>query len=374
LRRRRLALVFALATVGCEGSTDPGPRVVLEGRLERGQTVEVRWVEGEFSGGVLQAFVSFIPADAASASLAGNGFVLHKAGPVTVVVNGNGGSTLTGSFEIAAPPSIVFDMVVEGNRDVYRAAIDGQDVQRLTTDAAVDADPTAAKGSLVFTSYRNGNAELYSRTFASASEARLTTTATNETGAVLSPDGTRLAYTRDDNSGTPRVFVATNTNGSPAALTANFVGGSVENSPSWRFASDSLVLMSTATGKAALFVSGAIPGSTALKAKEATFDTAFVEPSWSTDGKLVAFTAGIGNQSRIMFLDRGTGMTTALTPTSLSAGQPTFLADGRIVFTVFMTATESRLAWIDPAKPGVIHDVVLSGTGTGALHPSSIWP
>jgi hypothetical protein len=373
--RRALALSLLVALSACESSTEPPgeARLVIVGRLERGQAIEVFVVRGADSSAVLQAAVTFAPSDAAGASFSGNTFVLNRTGSVAVSVTLAGGETLTKTIDVAMPPTFVFDMVAGGNRDIYRAALDGADLERLTTDPGVDVDPTAARNTLVFTSYRHGNAELHSRGLASQStETRLSSTGANETDPALSPDGLKLAYTRDD-AGTPRVFVASGTNLGAVPLTANFgFAASVEGSPAWRFTSDSVTLMATALGSAGIFVSGAGAGSTPAAAAKGAGDSAFVEPSWSVDGKSIAFTLGAGSASRIAVLTRATNQIVVVTPTGISAGHPAFIADGRVVFTIFGTGGTTTLAWVDPAAPGVVHPIALSGTDP--QHPAIIWP
>src|SRR5207244_8482241 len=62
---------------------------------------------------------------------------------------------------VTAPPVIVFDWLRNGNRDIYRATLDGTDLVRLTSDPGDDQHPTERGGTVAFTSYRDGNGELY---------------------------------------------------------------------------------------------------------------------------------------------------------------------------------------------------------------------
>src|SRR5205807_5891481 len=71
------------------------------------------------------------------------------------------GCTASEAPNVAAPPAIVFDWMRNGNRDIYRAALDGRDVVRLTSDPGDDQHPTERAGAVVFTSYRDGHAQLY---------------------------------------------------------------------------------------------------------------------------------------------------------------------------------------------------------------------
>lgn len=270
-------------------------------------------------------------------------------------------------------PTILFDMEVEGNRDIYSATLSGDTVVRVTADLGVDVAPSSAADILVFTSYRDGNAELY-RWNAVDDQERLTTTSAHETEPRLSPDGARLVFTRDDGVA-PRSWISSVTGASAAPLTTA-TGATIEGNAAWKASGDSLTLMSNGTqqGKPFLFVSGRIPPSTPLQlAKPVTSDSAFVEPTWSHDGKTIAFTAGAtGGPSRIAVLTRATGTVVLLTPPTISAGQPVYLPDGRIVFTVFLGSGATSLAWIDPASPETVHAIPLSGTNP--QHPAIIWP
>src|SRR5690349_24727341 len=105
------------------------------------------------------------------------------------------------------PPVIVFDWLRNGNRDIYRATLDGTDTVRLTSNPGDDQHPTERAGVVVFTSYRDGNGELYTVPSTGGTERRLTNTAANETQPALSPDGRHIAYLSDE-SGVPRLWLS----------------------------------------------------------------------------------------------------------------------------------------------------------------------
>src|SRR3989442_12402775 len=104
------------------------------------------------------------------------------------------GCTASEAPSVAAPPAIVFDWLRNGNRDIYRAALDGKDTVRLTSDPGDDQHPTERAGTVVFTSYRDGNGELYSVPSTGGAERRLTTTAPNKTQPALAHDRRAIAY------------------------------------------------------------------------------------------------------------------------------------------------------------------------------------
>src|SRR5437016_7732520 len=188
--------------------------------------------------------------------------------------------------KVAPPPAIVFDWLRNGNRDIYRAALDGKDTVRLTSDPGDDQHPTERAGTVVFTSYRDGNGELYAVPSTGGVERRVTTTAANETQPALSPDGRHIAYLSDA-SGVPKLWMCAADGTNPEPLTTGFgFAGSIEASPSWAPSGDRLVFVSTANGHAGLFVLTPAAGAPAVLVADSS--TA-VEPSWSPDGTFVAF-------------------------------------------------------------------------------------
>jgi len=269
---------------------------------------------------------------------------------------------------VTAPPVIVFDWLRNGNRDIYRAALDGKDLVRLTSDPGDDQHPTERGGTVVFTSYRDGNGELYAVPSTGGVERRLTTTAANETQPALSPDGQHIAYLNDE-SGVPKLWLCAVDGTNPQALTTGFgFAGSIEASPSWAPSGDRLVFVSTANGHAGLFV--LTPGAGAPAVLVADSSTA-VEPSWSPDGTFVAFasTRAGGGATNIYTVNLATHEIRQQTYGSVTDGQPAALPDGRIVYVSWVGGTP-ELRWLDPATQAVVP--VSPGQGA-AQHPASLY-
>jgi Tol biopolymer transport system component len=328
--------------------------------------VRVAVTQGGVPLGAGAATLAFTPADAGQA-LGGDSVRLLRAGTVTLRAT-SGRDEGARELAVAVPPSIVFDRVVDGNRDLWRVALDGGDLARLTDHAAEDSDPTAAAGRIVFASLRaDGNLELFGIPLAGGEATRLTRTSAPETMPALSRDGQRLAYISNA-SGLARLWLAAGdgSGGAPAAPSFG-AGFALDASPSWAPDGSRVAFTSTEGGSPDVF--GLVPGGTpSLLAGGSTLE---LEPAFSPDGRMLAFTsdrAG-GGLTRIYLMQLSNGAVTRLTFGALSVGQPAWTADGRLVFTEF-TAAGGQLRWLDPASPGVVH-AIPTGAGS-ARNPAGI--
>jgi TolB protein len=266
----------------------------------------------------------------------------------------------------AAPPAIVFDWLRDGNRDIYRARLDGSDVVRLTADPGEDEHPTERAGIVVFTSYRDGNAELYSIAATGGAEQRLTTSAANETQPALSPDGRHIAYLSDE-SGVPKLWMCAADGTNPQPLTAGFgFAGSIEAAPSWAPSGDRLVFVSTARGDAGLFQLMIGSGSVTALVQDSTPN---VEPAWSPDGQRIAFASERNGATHLYLLDLASGVVTSLEGGSGTHGEPAWLSDGRLVYVNWQNNVPT-LFWLDPAAPEAAHAIDV-GTGVPG-HPTGV--
>jgi hypothetical protein len=356
------ALLASATLVGCSGnggSTGPGPELAAVGRLERGATVRMVARTELSAADSLVTEVALTPASAGEVSGTSVRFV--EAGPVTLSARASDGRTLSLTLDVALPPTVWFDAAAAGNRDIYRVALDGGELTRLTTAAGDDSHPAVAKGTAVFTSRRDGNAELYAVPSAGGAEARLTTTAANETDPAISRDGAMVAFVSDD-AGAPRVYVAPRTLAGPARLSdAGFgFGGSLESHPSWSPDGDRIALVATASGRANLFLATSAANSLPTAAPGSGAGATDVEPAWSPDGNLIAFASTRAGTTQIFLLDLRTGTTSQLTSGPTPAGQPAWLPDGRLVFTRF-DGSATSLWWTETDALAVPVEIPLAG-------------
>jgi Tol biopolymer transport system component len=364
LRRRAragtLVAVAVLAACGDGGSPPVEPQPVpltlaSSGRVERGATVSIAVSASGQAVDLAQLTLTVTPADAAEAAGAGM-LRLLRAGEVQVrATRGDQAGTLT--LSVAAPPSVVFDMSVGGNRDIYRVALDGGDLVRLTQGASDERDPAAGGGIVVYVTSRHGNGELYSVSRDGGAETRVTSTTRTESAPALSLDGERLAYASDA-TGVIKLFTATASNGGATQAASGFgFGGSPETSPSWAPTGGRLAFVGTADGTADIYqlTPGGQPQLLAGGAQ------AEVDPAWSLDGAHVAFTSTREGDPALFMVRVSDGALTRLTDRAGTEAEPTWTRDGRLVYTEFLAGGQTRLVWIDPAAPQTVNVIPVEG-------------
>jgi len=337
--------------------------------LERGDTIVVHVSTGATPGATL----SVAPSGNAQV-LSDTSILLQVAGTLTVTLESANGHTVSQGVTVAVPPSIVFDLAVSGNRDIYSAALDGGELTRLTTSGGDDVHPNAANGTVVFTSFRDGNAELYRVPLVGGADHRITTTVVNETQPSLSPDGQQIAYVRASNNGVGAVWVASLDGSNARQLTRSdaSAAGSPQASPVWG-PNGQILFVGTSSGSADLFTSvadSAPTSSTAVTVANTT--SAEVDGAWSVDGAQIAFvsdrTAGATQLYVARLAGSGSDAVRALTLAGNNVGQPTWLSDGRIVYATFRSGVWA-LHWIDPVALDGVHDIPLP-TGN-PQHPAA---
>jgi Tol biopolymer transport system component len=358
-------LMLLAACSGGDGPTHTTPPLsvtVTAGRMERSSTITVSVAADGQTLAPTGYALSVKPADAAQ--VVDNTTVkLLKAGGLTITATAND-RTGTATLTVAAPPVVVFDRVVNANRDIWKIDLDGQNLTQLTTDPGDDQDPTAAKATVVFVSYRSGNGDLWSVPLAGGANTRLTSTTRDENTPALSPDGQRLAYAylATDIS---KVYVANADATSPQRAAPSFGSdGSIETYPAWAPAS-TLAFVATPNGTADIFE---MVGSSAPSLL-AGGSNAEVEPAWSPDGQTLAFVSNRTGSVEIFLLRVSTGAVTQLTSGAGSKSQPAWTPDGRLVY-VETVAGVSTLRWVDPASPATSYPI---DTGAGAVgHPAAV--
>lgn len=356
MRCAALAVVIATATGCASAPFDPsrGLRIEADGWVERGAVVRISLFRDDVEITQPEWTLTVDPADAADVDEATRSIRPLRTGPIRVVVSTGEGETEL-ALQVASPPKIVFQKLVEGNRDIYSVALDGEELQRLTTDPAEDAEPTSDDAWIVFTSFREGVGSLYRMPAAGGAVERLTSSSSRDSQSDLSSAGNRLAFIRTT-AGNPRLWTAAADGSEPSAVTTP-PPGTIEASPAWAPAGDRLAYASTAGGNSDIWL--VTPG--AAPTMLIGSDEADVEPTWSPDGESIVFASTRDGDTELYRFDLDSEEVTRLTNRPGSDGRPTYLPDGRIVYSA-REGNQVGLYWMDPRAPGVNYPIP---TGSG---------
>lgn len=352
-----------MAAACSSSAVDPEPtlQIVVDGRLERGLESRLELHRNGVAVPAADVVWGTNPTTVAEPPAEGR-FAPLEAGEYIVTAQFEG-RTVTLAANVAAPPTIVFDRFVDGNRDIWAIALDGLDLRRLTTHTAADLDPSSAAGIVTFVSYRNGSADLYSVPLEGGAERRLTTAPRNETSPSMSSDGRRVAFLSDAAVVTKLWTLDMETLASARLTVKGADSGDIHASPSWWGASDSIAFVTTARGSADIDNVRVSSGDVGVVVSAPGPD---VEPAANPDGSRLIFVSNRDGNDELYLTTPATGETRRLTNRAGSDANPAWLPDGRIVY-VAVESGVSTLHWLDPEEPSRVYRI--PGT-EGARNPS----
>jgi hypothetical protein len=360
--------VLASVSICCTDAVAPTLHIATTGYAERGGTLALALYAGASQVPAGEIVWTAAPTSAITIG-PGPTALLIDTGSVTISARAGTRTTAMG-LHIAPPPAIVFDLQDSGglgNRDVYRMTLDGRALTPLTSGTADNEQPTAAGNTVVFTSYRDGYAALYTVGATGGPATRLTAAPAPASQPALSPDGTRLAFI-SPSGGFDQLWTAA-ADGSGAAVAGGSPGFStaIQASPTWAPAGDTVAVVTTQFGNAALVRLAVASSAESPLTNGATTD---LSPAWSPNGSTVAFASTRDGDLGIFLLILSTDVVTPLTEAQSTDGEPSWLHDGRIVYTSGIGGT-TQLRWIDPAHPDTGH-VIPTPTGGNPHHPAVV--
>jgi TolB protein len=178
----------------------------------------------------------------------------------------------------------------EGKSEIYVADYDGFAPRPLTTDGSIVATPAWVPKSwhLFYTSYRSGFPWIYSHNLTSGERRPFAKFPGLNSGAVISPDGKRVAMILSK-SGSPDLWVANIDGTGLIQLTKTRED---ESSPCWSPSGTEICYAGRPGERRGLFVISASGGTP--RRLNTGGEPNPSEPDWSPDGKSIVFTSQAG--------------------------------------------------------------------------------
>jgi TolB protein len=228
-----------------------------------------------------------------------------------------------GSFE----SHIAYSRSAGGNKDIWLADWDGRRAMQVT-EGGLNLLPAIGRdgASVAYTSYRSGKPDIYFQRPGSK-PASIVKAGQMATGAAFSPDGRRLAYSLATGDNSAQIWVA-KADGSDAKVITN-TPFFINSSPSWSPDGKQLAFVSNRGGTPQIYIMGA-DGS---NARRITFQGNYNQtPDWSPRGDLIAFTARDERAAFDLFaVNVDTGKVTRLTQDQGNNEEPSFAPNGRLI-------------------------------------------
>jgi len=254
--------------------------------------------------------------------------------PRTVTVTDGG--TVSTTFDVTCPVALSNKIVFDSDRDaaepdIYVMTPSGTGVQRLTTNAARDAEPYVSPNGtkIVFVSSRDVNSEIYVMNADGTGQTNLTNNAAEDTEPAFSDDGSKIVFSRGIGADS-EVWVMDADGGNQMQLT-NIAGR--DGLAQWSPDGTKIVFSSARDGDLAVWVMDADGSNPTKLADDTGLDFG---PAYSPDGTKIAFTSERDGNRNIYVMNADGTSETPLTTHAAADLAPQWSPDGlQIVFASF---------------------------------------
>lgn len=174
---------------------------------------------------------------------------------------------------------------VNGNGQIYIADFDGGNIKQITNNNAVNLSPTWTKdgSKITYTSFKSGKPEIYNYNLITKQETKIVPNMQNSSGASWSPDGNTIAFSSSTKDGSTHIFSMNKFGGNKKTLVGT---SSIEVEPSFSPNGKLLAYTSTKFGKPMIFVKDLASDNNTRITYAGWYNAS---AGWSPDSKTIAF-------------------------------------------------------------------------------------
>lgn len=225
-------------------------------------------------------------------------------------------------------------------KEVYIMSPDGSDVRQVTHGRTIHVSPswTDAAQGLLFTGYRRGNPDLFGLDLRTGRETLLSNRRGLNLGGQVSPDGSRIAVTIED-EGNAEIAILSRDGHLQRRVTSHWA---IDVSPTWSPDGRRLAFCSNRSGGPQIYIVNADGGEPRRVTFSGTYNTS---PAWSPKGDRIAYVNRSGGEFNVFTVAAEGTDPRQLTQGSGNNEDPSWAPDGRyLVFSSSRTGSKKLYA------------------------------
>jgi TolB protein len=224
------------------------------------------------------------------------------------------------------------------NGQIYISDFDGGNLKQITNNNSVNLSPTWTKDGtkITYTSFKSGKPEIYSYNLNTKQEVRVVANMPNSSGASWSPDGNTIAFSSSTNDGSTHIFSMNKFGNNKKVLIDT---SAIEVEPSFSPNGKFLAYTSTKFGKPMIFIKDLENDSNTRITYAGWYNAS---ASWSPDSKTIAFASYDRDIDRwdLFKINTNGSNIERLTLNQGDNEKPTWSPDGR--FIIFQSDRNSK--------------------------------
>lgn len=232
---------------------------------------------------------------------------------------------------------IAFTSTREGGfKEIWIANANGTSAEQVTRNRTINLSPSWSPNGedLLFTSYRDGRPRLYEVNLESLSLRRVLGGQGLVVGGTFSPDGATIAVSREESRGNSEIVLVSPRGELVRVLTRD---RSIDVSPSWSPDGRKLAFCSSRDGTPQIYVADLDSGRIERITRKGSYNTS---PAWSPRGDRIAFTGRVSGRFQVFVKELATGVLHQVTNAAGDSTDATWAPDGR--YLAFSTTRSGR--------------------------------